>query len=306
MSRKQIAKRLMPPVVFDGLRWLLRSDQRSSPLDRYLRDGRIPWSPGYDEYKRALIMRTLEDEDLLARFRRGEPLPPGYGVAIDERCIEYPWLIAHTPGGAGRYLDAGSALNNDFLLDYPALCGKELWIMTLAPEGECFWWKGVSYVFCDLREIPVVDAYFDTIACISTLEHVGFDNTLYTHDVAHRERRPETFASAMRELRRVLKPGGTLLLSVPFGAHQQFQTFQQFDRALLCRAIDAFGPARDVATTFYRYSSAGWNLASAEACADCRYAEWTLRPREQWPKPIPVEPDRTAAARAVACVRMVK
>jgi len=36
----------------------------------------------------------------------------------------------------------------------------------------------------------------------------------------------------------VLKPGGSLFLTVPFGIYRHFGTFQQFDRKLLSRVVE--------------------------------------------------------------------
>ena len=103
-------------------------------------------------------------------------------------------------------------------------------ICTLAPERECFWRRGVSYMFEDLRCLPYRDNWFDCIACISTIEHVGMDNTqLYTADSARRENRPEDALRAMREMRRVLKPGGTLFLTAPYGRAASHGWLQVFD-----------------------------------------------------------------------------
>ena len=44
-----------------------------------------------------------------------------------------------------------------------------------------------------------------------------------------------------KEMRRVLKPGGSLLMTVPFGMYRDLGAFQQFDRKLLSRAKEAFG-----------------------------------------------------------------
>jgi SAM-dependent methyltransferase len=229
-------------------------------------------------------------------------------VGVDERCVEYPWLLANLEDCREALLDAGSTLNHDFILDHPLLRKKIIHILTLAPEGNCFWQKSISYLFHDLQEIPMRDDCYDTIVCVSTLEHVGCDNAHYTGGEAARENRPEGFILAMKELYRVLKPGGTLLLTVPFGVYRHFGMFQQFDRDLLSRAVKAFGTVRDRRETFYRYAAGGWSAAEAEDCTDCDYVEWiaTAWARNQWPATIRVEPDLASAARAVACVRIVK
>lgn len=302
MSIRQVAKRLLPPIVGDAIRWA-----KEKQLQRYyLRGGRIPWSPGYGIYRRQLITQVLFDETFLGRFRHGESLPLGYGIGIDERCIEYPWLLAHLHDGPEFLLDAGSTINHDFILEHPVLQRKVIHILTLAPEPNCFWQKGISYLFHDLRDIPIRDAYYDTISCLSTLEHIGCDNTLYTGDEAHRECKPEDFVLAMQELCRVLKLGGRLLLTVPFGVYRHFGTRQQFDQELLSSAIEAFGKASLLSVTFYRYTAEGWDVADAADCTECEYVEWITRTRDQWPDPLPVEPDLAAAARAVACVQLIK
>jgi SAM-dependent methyltransferase len=303
MNPRPGLKRFLPPILVETIRGL--SKVRASS-QRYIRRGRVPWSPGYLAHRAQVIAEALSDGDLLKSFRCGGPLPPGYGLGIDERCIEYPWLLAHLPDGPGNVLDAGSALNHEFILDRPVLQCKVLHILTLAPEANHFRRKGITYLFEDLRDIRIRDAYYDTVACLSTLEHVGFDNTPYSSDETHREHRPEDFVFAMRELRRVLKSGGSLLLTVPFGVYRDLGTFQQFDRTLLSHAVEEFGATREVSETFYRYTAEGWNVADADECERCEYVGWITRRPDQWPRPLPVEPDRAAAARAVACVRLLK
>jgi SAM-dependent methyltransferase len=311
MSLKNLAKNLLPPVVIDAAKYATgRNQQRLSKqkFQQYLQKGIVPWSSDYGLYRIELIAQALLDETLLEHFRRSEPLSAGYGVGVDERCIEYPWLLAHLPADAQCFLDAGSVLNHDFILNHPIFDNKKLHILTLAPEGNCFWQKGVSYLYDDLRDIPTQNDYYDAIICLSTLEHLGCDNTLYIQDETYRENRPDDFVLAMKELCRVLKPGGSLFLSVPFGAYRHLGMFQQFDRELLSRAVAAFGSASAVTETFYQYTANGWQLATAADCAECEYVEWIAKAwlHQQWPNPIPVEPDLAAAAHAVACVRLVK
>ena len=310
ITLKKFAKNLLPPVVINAARYSTgrRPKTNEQILQEYLKNGRIPWSSGYGLYHTELIAQVLSDDSLLEGFRNSQPLPDDYGIGIDERCIEYPWLVSHLPVEAECVLDAGSVLNYDVILNHPIFDNKKLHILTLAPEGNCFWQKGVSYLYDDLRDIPIRDDYYDAIVCLSTLEHIGCDNILYTQDESYRENQSDDFVLAMKELRRVLKLGGALFLSVPFGIHRYFGTFQQFDRKLLSRAVEAFGSASQVTETFYRYTANGWQLTTAEDCAECEYVEWVANAWQhpQLPSPIPVETDLAAAARAVACVHLVK
>ena len=267
--------------------------------------GRVPYARGYDLYKDRLLAAVLADEAFLDRVRRGEPLPPRYGVGIDERCVEYPWALGHLRGGRGRLLDAGSVLNHDFVIAHPAVAAHEVHVLTLAPEASCFWRRGVSYLFGDLRDNPIRDAYYDAVVSLSTLEHVGCDNTTYSGHAAHQEHRPTDYRLAMRELARVMRPGAALLLSVPYGRHAHHGWLQVFDAEMLADAIAAFGPARACAVTYFRYAADGWSVADADAVADATFTEYMARLDDR-PRWVRAEPDRAAAARAVACVRLVK
>lgn len=205
-------------------------------------------------------------------------------------------------------LDAGSALNHGFILGQPVIRMKRTHILTLFPEQQSFWEMGVSYLYEDLRDIPIRDNYYDVIACISVLEHVGLDNSVYTRDLNYREDAKDAFTLAIKELHRVLKPGGDLIFTVPFGEYRDFGFQQQFDARLLSNAIESFPGRSAISQAFYKYTLDGWQVATANQCADSRYVEWIAEAwrHNTWPDPIPVESDRAAAARAVACVRLTK
>jgi SAM-dependent methyltransferase len=266
--------------------------------------GRAPYAQGYHVYKNRLLRRVLADAAVLDGMRRGSPLPERYGVGVDERCVEYPWAIAHLSHGGGTLLDAGSVLNHDFVIGHPAVSTHELHILTFAPERDCFWRRRVSYLYGDLRRNPVRDAYYDAVVCLSTLEHVGCDNSIYSDLAAHRDGAADDYRSVMRELARVTRPGGTLLLSVPVGRRAHHGWLQIFDERMLEDALAAFGPTRERDVTRFRYTAEGWTRADAASCADATYAQALRAPGGKGSRRI--EPDGAVAARAVACVRLVK
>jgi SAM-dependent methyltransferase len=259
---------------------------------QYVAEGCIPWSSAYNAARFSFAEQQLASEEALSRFREGGTgfLPAGYGYALDERCIEWPWALAHI-GDAKRILDAGSALNHAHLLALPVWEGRELDIYTLAPEGHCEWFRGISYLFGDLRHLPYRDQKFDCIISISTLEHVGMDNSTFSGRETHKEHATSDVVLVLAEFRRILNPGWSLLFTVPYGKYEDHVAFQQFDADLLERCAHAFNPVerRD---DFFLYTEQGWQAVEQSACAQAEYAiNATQR----------LEPDHAAAARAVAC-----
>ena len=265
----------------------------------------IPWSIGYRGYRKHFISQALANPELMSKFRQFQPLPPDYGFALDERCVEYPWLFAQLDTQPECILDAGSILNNKFLLEQPIWQQKKLHILTLAPEKQCHWNRCISYLFEDLRHIPIQDNYYDTVACISTLEHIGLDNRQFTSADSYEENAPTDFLLAVREMRRVLKPSGHLLLTVPFGKYQNIGTQQVFNENLLEQTIAAFEPG-EVTRTFFSYTKDGWQFADVSECKECEYVDWIMLPTEQRSAQFPMQPDGATAARAVACVKLQK
>jgi hypothetical protein len=252
----------------------------------------IAWRGDYGRRHQALVSAAIEDERLLQRFREGRRLPNGYGYGFDERVVEYPWLFAQEL--IAPLLDAGSTLNHRHVLERLGGLTNELTIVTLAPEPESFAELGATYVYEDLRRLPFASESFRTIVCLSTLEHVGMDNTRFG---ASEPRSADPYAErdrAVAELRRVAAPGATILISVPFGEPQDIGWQLQFDADALARVREHLMPSEWYAE-FFAYTEAGWQRSDLEHVAGARFEDHSQQPHRA--------SDAAAAARAVTCVR---
>jgi SAM-dependent methyltransferase len=279
-----------------AIAYKIKSTIDAAALPLYWLRGQPPWSAGYYTTKRRAIAAAIDRRAVV----RGKNLAVGFGVAIDDRIVEYPWLFGHLsemPQARPRVLDAGSILNHDFILDRLPFKYGDLTIMTLAPEKYCQWYDGVSYVYGDLRETFFNDQTFDIVICISTIEHIGLDNTLlYTSDQQHAERDETGFLAAAREFKRILKPGGTCYVSFPFGSRQNLGWYQVFDPSMVKKLADAFGPT-SYEVEYFRYSQDGWQRSDADSCKDAVVFDvHSGRGKGN---------DRAASSRAIACMRLV-
>ena len=114
---------------------------------------------------------------------------------------EYPWALerAALPPGS-RVLDAGCG--DSIFPVHLAEQGHQVTAVDLEFTGTLGELHGVpiEYLHADLTRLPLEERSFDAVFCISVIEHLP----------------EEQVPTAMRELRRVLRPGGRLLLTTDF------------------------------------------------------------------------------------------
>jgi len=213
---------------------------------------------GSEEFARLRAVDDAIAAALAGGPQRGLTAPPG-----DERPIEIPWALGRARG-AKRVLDAGSAFAEPaYLAALAALGADELVAVDLAPVEI----PGLRAVVADLRDLPFHDGSFDLALCISTIEHVGFDNSIYGIEA---ERDDDGIARALGELRRVLAPDGRLVVTVPTGAHEEHGWFVQLEPDDWRARFAAAGfDTTDEET--YALGPEGW--AAAEDVAGARYRE---------------------------------
>lgn len=238
----------------------------------WARLGRTPHGYGYNMARWTDIERDVSRSD----GRYG-----WHGSGFDERAVEYPWVfhrVAALKASADRVLDMGSVMNFPRVLAWwRAAKHPPLSIVTLAYEGHAHVSQDVRYEFGDMRRLPYRDEWFGVVLCLSTMEHVGMDNAVYGEAAAavatSRDPNAET-AVAMAELRRVTRPGGTIMVSVPFGRRANrgwFRVYDQADIALLA----ASAGWRQVALRVFRSTKEGWRECAPADASDAGYNEPT-------------------------------
>lgn len=241
---------------------------KSEMIDLYKENGFKPWSAGYNEYKWSLIENAIKSKVILNEFEQ-QNLTDGYGLGMDERVIEYPWLITRILPGKGKFLDAGSTFNFQEILQHPLLSDKDIYIYTYHPEGNNFSNKRISYVYGDLRELPFKNNFFDQVVCHSTIEHIDMDNSMYGYELSYQQdsrSQSYVYLKVINELKRVVKSGGKVLLTFPYGKFENHGFFQQFNAEMVQRIEDAVVENCSLRKSFVMYEDIGWRFASQNDC----------------------------------------
>ena len=257
-----------------------------------------PWSEAYNDAHRRYVAHELDDARAARALpRAAPPLPDGLGRGLDERVVEFPWLAAQRLGG--RVLDAGSTLNHLHVLTRLRPRVDELHIATLAPEERSFPDLGVSYLYADLRELPLADATYDRVLSLSTLEHVGTDTSYYGGETEVAEDPQRELLAAVAELRRVLRPGGDCYITVPVGRGERFEWVRSLTPAELDEIVEAFEPGDQSRSSYFRYADGALAALGPRRASRTRATATTSRATG-------VGPDGVVAAEAVACLHLVK
>jgi hypothetical protein len=267
-------------------------------IEYYIQNGRIPWSDGYEIYKYRFISEVLNTPEKLISFKN-KSLPQDFAVGIDERSVEYPWIFSKLSEKQNTLLDAGSTFNFEFMVEHPLIKKKDLTIFTFFPEVNCFFKKRISYVFGDLRNMYFKDEFFEEIVSQSTIEHIDMDNSIYGYsEESTKEKKSYEYLKAVSEMIRILKRGGRLLMTFPFGKYEYHGFFQQFDAEMLQRIMDLFEGKGEVKTDYFKYEKTGWRFAQqAELSQIMSFNPHTGKGKSD---------DGAAHCRSVACIEFIK
>ena len=185
-----------------------------------------------------MILEAIAQKKWPVPFNLQEPWFPGQG----ERCIEVPWAFSRY-NGQKKILEIGLCLADLSLIQaqirLKELTGCQFFGLDIVDINRVLnrfetLPQDIRSIYqfkqADARQSGFPDNSFDLVFLISTLEHFGFDQfeSLKEADTVFKrtQDRPKSFPvyeqcredrKAVAEIRRILMPGGSLLLTVPMG-----------------------------------------------------------------------------------------
>jgi len=223
--------------------------------------------------QRDILTDSLHASVLNAKtFPENIALPSPFATGLNERAVELMFArLLYTPGL--EVLDIGHAnakpSHRKFLAGLPKPCHLTgIDIAEPVYDTRPFYKKSVR---ADITQHPFSDNTFDVIWCISTLEHFGMDISLYTDGFI---RDSGLAGKALFEMVRMLKPGGKLLLTVPYGRYEDLEWLINYDAAHWSRLLDVVRNKVRIKEWFFRHTNSyGWHLVPAEELAFTGYRD---------------------------------
>jgi SAM-dependent methyltransferase len=136
---------------------------------------------------------------------------------LHSRCVEYPFAASHL-GDAKKILDAGTVKSAPawitWLENLPIEVHATDYDEPFAPFRNVTFHKG------DLRKLPIANNFFDKIFAVSVIEHIGLsDPQVASNDIPAEDYEGDLVA--FKELLRMLKKGGSIVMTLPFGIHDE-------------------------------------------------------------------------------------
>lgn len=227
---------------------------------------------------RSRVSRMLGKADLQTRIIRdlhralaldqsGFPgrvtLPDLYGKGMPERAVEILMArLTYVPGK--KVLDVGYAntmeCHRAMIAALPP--PRHLTGIDIAEPAYDAHQYYETTIQADITRTSFSNATFDLIWCVSALEHFGMDNSVYTEEFS---REPAMDAQAVREMLRILAPGGQILITVPYGKFEDHGSHKNYDRDHWQTLLDIARPAGRVTEWYFRHTHGhGWQQVPAE------------------------------------------
>jgi SAM-dependent methyltransferase len=181
-----------------------------------------------------------------------------------ERLVEYPFLVRNlvSPRIYARILDIG--IGESHLTKTISKFGKKKWHVIgidIAKSIEKL--DFLSLLRMDARVMGFRDEVFDQIICISTIEHIGIPYDAYG---LREENDGVGDRRTMSEIHRILKKGGTVIVTVPYGIRSiRKREHRVYNSSALTNLTSGFSIIKK---EYYGYDEGKWKKCNSLLTAD--------------------------------------
>jgi hypothetical protein len=197
-----------------------------------------------------------------------------YGLGNTERVIEIPWALSRY-NGEERVLEVGCSFaseNLEYIEGLMALNIPELHGIDISSVEAPHFIKKTG----DIRQSGYETNFFGLILCISTLEHVGKDNARHYKPVAElplaREGHSQSDVQALVEMVRIVRPGGKVIVTVPYGRFVDYGWFTNYDSRAISSLLGAI-PLAGINAEYFRHGTEGWMPCDPDELTDVAYQD---------------------------------
>lgn len=157
-----------------------------------------------------------------------------------DRDIEWSWVSSQIPSGEGEALDFGPG--GSFLGLIAAQRGFNVTAVDLVPIQWDYVHARLQFICGDILKLSLPTKHFDLVINCSTIEHVGLAGR---YGVT--KNNPDGDLEAMAHLREIMKPGGTMLLTIPVGIDAVFAPFHRvYGAQRLPRLLEGYKVEKEV------------------------------------------------------------
>lgn len=177
-------------------------------------------------------------------------------LLVNERIVEQPFVftaLAGLPGGA-RIIDVGGSESTVGL----SLATLGYRVTVVDPRTHPLRHPNLEHAACTIDELPEPAEQFQAAVALSAVEHFGLEHYGLTAVDARLD------LAALARLRKLVAPGGLLVLTVPFGEQATVDDFQRvYDEAGLSELLQGWEVQRSLRAG--RIDRVTWQLG-ARSC----------------------------------------
>lgn len=186
-------------------------------------------------------------------------------MGIPDRMVEYPFIFRELRPARGRVLDVGCT--SPYNIIPLILADLGLYVYGIDVRDFKIRHHNFKFIKGNILKTSFPDSYFDWIIAVSTIEHIGLKGRYSSTMDLNNDRK------AILEMMRILKRGGNILITVPFGRAKIVRAFHRvYDGKRLRKLVDGLKITK---AEFYVKNKSGYWLLCEESKAELTDATLT-------------------------------